>query len=363
MRRSINRSEKDWRLEIPLPGPAGKRIRRTRKEEDMKRNRFKVVITDREYPQIQEEKRILQAAGADIYDYQYRDPEQILRVAKDCDALIVQYARVPEALIRELSHCRIIARYATGVDGIDLEAAGKRGIYVTNVKEYCTEEVAAHTLALLLALSRKTELYDRLVKNGIWDYKAGLPCRGIKGQIVGIIGYGKIARSFAKKVKSLGGRVWIASNHASCNALRKEGIELKSREELICRADYVSLHIPLTEENRHLFSRETFRKMKRTACLINTARGGLVCERDLEWALREGEIAGAALDVLEQEPPEQDNPLLSLDNIILTPHMAWYSEESQRRLQSAVAEDVARVLLGGTPENCVNLDFFNKRGF
>ena len=320
---------------------------------------FKVVITDREYERIDQEKRILEEIGAQVYAYQYREPEQILRVAKDCDALIVQYAKVPKSLIDVLSCCRIIARYATGIDGIDLQAAGKKGIYVSNVRDYCTEEVAVHTLALTLSLSRKIGNYDQMIKNRVWDYKAGLPCFNIQDQIVGIIGYGKIAKSYAKKVRDMGGCVWIASDHANEAELAKEGFQLKSKIELISQADYISIHTPLTEATRNMFCKETFLQMKKTAYLINVSRGGMICENDLAWALREGQIAGAALDVMEKEPPEKGNELLGLDNIILTPHIAWYSEKAQEKLQASVAKEVARVLVGRSPENCVNLNFFD----
>lgn len=326
----------------------------------MRNKPFKVVITDREYEHIHQEKQILEAAGAQVFDYQIKDPEKLLEVAHDCDALIVQYAKVPEALIRQLTRCKVIARYAAGVDGIDLKAAGEQGIYVTNVRDYCTEEVAVHALTMLLALSQKITGYDRMIKSGIWDYKAGLPCSGLSEKIVGIIGYGKIGEAYAKKIQPFCKKVWVASSHADRDALLREGMELKSRDEIIAQADYISLHAPLTEENQHMFHKETFRKMKPSACLINVARGGLICEADLAWALKERQIAGAALDVMEEEPPKKDNPLLKLDNVILTPHVAWYSEKSQQKLQASAAEEVARVLSGQRPENCVNLDFLRK---
>lgn len=328
----------------------------------MRQKPFKVVITDREYEQIDQEKRIMEAVGAEVFDYQIKDPEKILEVAHDCDALMVQYAKVPESLIRQLNRCKVIARYAAGVDGIDLEAAGKKGIYVVNVRDYCTEEVAVHALTMLLALSQKITEYDRKVKCGIWNYKVGLPCAGLSEKIVGIIGYGKIGEAYAKKIQSFCKKVWVASSHANRDILLREGLELKPQEEIIAQADYISLHAPLTEENRHMFHKETFRKMKSSACLINVARGGLICEEDLAWALKEGQIAGAALDVMEEEPPQKHNPLLGLDNVILTPHVAWYSKRAQERLQTAIAEEVARVLSGHIPRNCANLKLLHKYG-
>lgn len=321
---------------------------------------FKVVITDREYEQIDQEKRILQAAGAEVFDYQYKDEADILKVAADCDALIVQYAKVPASLINGLKRCKIIARYATGVDGIDLKAAGEKGIYVTNVRDYCTEEVSSHALALLLELSQKTAQYSRWIKEGQWNYRKGLPCAGLKEKVVGLIGYGKIAKACARKLKPLCDQIWVDSKHASAEELKKEGFVLKSREAIVANADFISLHAPLTNENYHMFNKKTFEKMKKEACLINVARGPLVCEEDLFWALREGQIAGAALDVMEKEPPNRENPLLTLDNVILTPHIAWYSQAAQERLQSAVAKEVARVLTDREPENCVNSEFLSK---
>ena len=321
---------------------------------------FKVVITDREYSNIDNEKRILQAAGAQVWGYQYKETEQILKVARDCHALIVQYAKIPRELIHELKHCKIIARYATGVDGIDLKAAGEKGIYVTNVRDYCTEEVSTHALALLLELSQKTSHYNRWIKKGQWSYRKGIPCAGLKDKIVGIIGYGKIAQAFVRKLRPLCDEIWIASGHADPDRLKQEGLRLTSREDIIARADFISVHAPLSEKTRHMFNRQTFARMKPGACLINVARGSLVCEADLARALEEGRLAGAAMDVMEKEPPDTKHPLLAFDNVIITPHMAWYSEQSQKKLQSTVAEDVARVLKGQAPKNCVNLEFLPK---
>ena len=315
--------------------------------------KYKVVITDREYEDIDNEKRILSQIDAEVYDYQYKDVDDIVKVAKDADALIIQYARMPRELIMQLDKCKIITRYATGFDGCDLEACTEKGIYFCNVSDYCRDEVSNHALALLMELSRRVSKYDQWTHSGQWFAMPGKQ-HNLRNQVVGIISFGRIARSFADKVKPLCDNVWAYDEYVSDDDIRNCGVVPKSFDEILEGADYISIHCPLTDDTRHMFNKDTFRKMKNSAAIINVARGPIVSKGDLVWALENHEIGGAALDVLEQEPPEQDDPLFKFDNVIITPHTAWYSIESQQVLQSTPAEEIVRALTGQKPLNVVN---------
>lgn len=321
--------------------------------------KFKVVITDREYESINNEVRILKEIDADVVSYQFRNEEDIIRVASDCDALIFQYAKITKNIIDKLDKCKVIAKYAIGTDSIDIDAATKKNICVTNVNEYCEDEVSTHALALLLALNRKVTQYSRWVAENQWHYTMGVPIISLKKSIIGVISFGKIARLYINKIRPLCDEIWVYDKFVDDEAILEFGVKPKSFEEIVKNSDYISIHAPLTEETRGMFNKEVFKSMKPTAGIINVARGPLVCEDDLVWALEKGEIAGAALDVLEKEPPTANNPLLSMENVIITPHVAWYSTTSQEILQSSVAKDVARVLSGKRPENLVNKELMH----
>ncbi len=321
--------------------------------------KYKVVITDREYESIENEREVLSQLDVDLQDYQYKDKENILRVAKDADALIIQYAKMPRDLIEELENCKIIARYATGFDGIDLDACTEKGIYVCNVSDYCRDEVSTYALSLLLEMATRVGKHDQWTHDGNWF---GMPGKqhSLKNQVIGVISFGRIARAYIEKIKPLCNNIWVYDNHDNVEAIRAAGAEPKTLEEIYAGADYISLHCPLTPETHHMINKEVFKKMKNTAVVINVARGPVVSEEDLIWALENHEIAGAALDVMEQEPPKKDNPLFGFDNVLITPHTAWYSEESQAVLQRTPAEEVVRVLNGEVPLNVVNKEILNR---
>ena len=316
-------------------------------------SKYKVVITDHEYETIDNEKRILSQIDAQIVDCQTRDESQLIEICKDADAVITQYATITDNIINAMEKCKIIGKYATGIDNVDIAAATAKNICYTNVNEYCTDEVSTHTAALLLEAARHVSKFNGKIKSGEW-YGLGIKINSLRNSVIGVIGFGRISKLFIEKMRPFCDNIWVFSDHANPKDVESVGAELKTFDEIVENADYITIHSPLTEKTKHMFNKEVFGKMKNSASIINVARGALVSEKDLIDALRAREIAFAALDVLESEPAVKDNPLLAMDNVVITPHTAWYSEESQQRLQSTPAEDIVRVLSGKKPLNLVN---------
>jgi len=316
--------------------------------------RYKVVVSDYDYADLGIEREILREIGAELVPSQCRTEEEVLEVARDADAILSQYAPISRRVIESLSKCKVIGRYGIGVDTIDVEAATERGIAVVNVPSYCEDEVSDHTLALILACTRKIVQFTADVKGGKWDWKRGRPIFRLRGQTLGLVAFGKIPKLVAKKARALGLNVIAYDPYVPEEEFARFGVKKVGFDELLQEADIISVHTPLTEETRHMFSTREFRAMKRSAYIINTSRGPVIDEKALCDALTSGEIAGAGLDVLEEEPPKGDNPLLRLDNVVLTPHVAWYSEDSQEELRTKLAQDIARVLTGKIPEGFVN---------
>jgi D-3-phosphoglycerate dehydrogenase / 2-oxoglutarate reductase len=275
--------------------------------------------------------------------------DDILAVAKDADAVIVCYAKLPGELLRQLDNCKVIGRTGLGVDNIDLPAARELGIRVTYVPDYCMHEVSDHAMAMLLALARKIPLSNRLVQSGRWEMPAVVPIRRLAGQVLGLVGFGNIPRMVAPKAQAFGLRVVAFDPYVSPEVLRAADVEGVSFDALLETADFISVHAPLTPETRHLLDEKAFAKVKPGALIVNTARGPLIDEAALIAALDGGRVGAAALDVVESEPLAKDSPLLGRDNVILTPHTAFYSVEALEELQTKAATDVARVLNGEEP--------------
>jgi len=311
----------------------------------------KIVITDCDHPSVQIERDILEQRGFTVVLEQCRTEEEVIEKCRDAAGLINQYAPLTGKVFRELASCKVIVRYGVGVDNVDLNAASEYGIQVCNVPDYGVEEVSDHALAMTLSLVRKINLLSNEVKRNNWDFQIARPIRRLKDLTFGVVGLGRIGQATARKAVGMGWRV-IGCDHGEVNPAN--GVERVSFDELIAAADIISIHVPLTDETHHLFDRDVFRRMKSTAVLVNTARGPIVDEEALLEALRNGEIAGAAIDVMEHEPPMPDHPLFAFDNLIITPHAAWYSEESFRDLKRKAAEEAANVIQGGPPRYPVN---------
>jgi D-3-phosphoglycerate dehydrogenase len=313
----------------------------------------KALITDHTWPDVRVEVAILEAAGLEVIDAPNPDEGTLSSLATDVVAILTCFAQVTPSVIESARELRVVARFGVGVDNIAVEAASARAIPVTYVPDYCVAEVAEHALALLLAQARGIVRYDTSVKGRGWDLGVAAPLRRIEGQTLGLIGCGRIGARLASKAKGLGLRV-IAHDPAVTST--PDGVDAVTLDELLEQSDFVSLHVPLTSETRGLIGEPILRRMKRTAFLINTARGGLVDTHVLARALREGWIAGAGLDVLPHEPIASDDPLLELDNVVLTPHVAFYSEESLADLRRRTAQSVVDVLADRAPEHLANAD-------
>ncbi len=317
---------------------------------------FKVVITDFGAPDNDLEAAVLQESGLDIELVRLNafTPEELIPVVKDADGLIVQWAKITRDIIQSLEKCKVISRYGIGVDMVDLAAAGECGIPVCNVPDYCIEEVSAHTMSFLLMLNRHIMIHHNHVKSGKWGGVSGGPPGRLSSQTLGVIGMGNIGRAVVQKARCLGLRVLVYDPYVRSEQAADLGIELVNLDTLLQQSDYVSLHCPLTDETRHLINKERLEMMKPTAYLINMARGPIVDQPALYQALVDGKIRAAALDVLEKEPPDPDDPLFKLDNVIFTPHTSSWSAQSFVQLRQETARNVVIVLKGEPPRAVVN---------
>ena len=314
-------------------------------------DKAKVVLTDYVWDSLEVEKKTL-AGLAELVPLQAKKPEDFLEEAADCDALLNTYAGpITAEVMGRMPKCKIIARYGIGVDTIDLEAATAAGIIVTNNPTYCIEEVAEHTMALLLACARKVVFYDRLVRNGRWEVPPGKPMFRLAGSTLGLVGFGNIARQVAVRAAAFGMSILYSDPFVKESQRPGRSVSL---DALLGESDFVSIHPPLIPETRKMISDEAFGKMKRGAWLINCARGPIVDTDALVRALDAGKIAGAALDTTDPEPLPNPHPLRDRDNVIINPHVAWYSEKAMAGLQAGAPGEVRRVLAGEWPVNVVN---------
>jgi D-3-phosphoglycerate dehydrogenase / 2-oxoglutarate reductase len=317
-------------------------------------NRKRVVVVDGGYESYEIEQRILAPFDADfVLDPCHGDPARIKIATAEADAVLVRESPIDAEAIAGMRRCQIIARYGIGVDNVNLAAAQERHIYVANVPDYGAEEVSDHALALLLSVARRTVTRDAAVRSGAWNVSRREKMYRVAGRVLGLIGYGRIARTFERKMRGLGvARVLVYDPLLDANAfVDVESVNLNSLCE---QSDFISLHAPLTRDTSHIINSTSLALMKPTTILVNTARGGLVDETSLVEALRSKRLFGAGIDVFEREPPAPDSPLFRLDNVVLTDHTAWYSEESVAELQTKAAEEVARVLRGEPPKHWVN---------
>ncbi len=310
-----------------------------------------VVALDDGYAAYDQEHNILAQAGARFELRPCRHDEACIQEAvRDADVVLVRESPIGRATVQAMTRCKAIIRYGIGVDNIDQVAATERGIQVANVPDYGTDEVSSHAVALTLAVSRRLWLHDREVREGRWSTGVLQPMYRLRGRTLGLVGFGRIASMTMEKFSGFGfSRVLVCDPKSTLPV----GVESVDLDTLCTESDVISLHAPLTPKTRHLIDRRRLALMKPTTIVVNTARGGLVNSDDLFEALSNRKIFGAGLDVFEPEPPGH-HPLFKLDNVVVTNHMAWYSEEAMRDLQRKTAEEAARVLSGQDPLNWLN---------
>jgi D-3-phosphoglycerate dehydrogenase len=314
---------------------------------------FHVTVSDSVFPSLDPARQVLSSIGAELRMADSPTPDGIVAAAASSDALLVTYAKITADMIQRMPKCRIISRFGIGVDNVDIEAATGARIVVTKVPDYCIDEVSDHAMALLLALVRKIPSSSARTHGGRWEMKAVVPIHRLRGSVLGLAGFGRIPQLVAPKAQAFGMKVIAYDPFVPEDAFKRAGVDRVDLAQLLTTSDYISIHTPLTPETRHLFNRETFGRMKRGAYVVNTARGPIIDEAALAEALDAGQIGGAALDVMSQEPPPS-SPLFGRDNVIVTPHTSFYSEESLVELQVKAAQEVVSVLSGKSPRNPVN---------
>ncbi|MCL4385899.1 MAG: C-terminal binding protein [Cyanobacteria bacterium] len=314
------------------------------------------------YPVLPIETKEFNKIGGKVIYIEGSTSDEIIKVAKDCDALSVVSSKIKEDIINQLNKCRIIARQGVGVDNINVEAATEKGIVVTNVPDFCFNEMAEHAMALIIGSARNIVKMDRNTRNCKWSSRVNEHLKRINGKILGLIGFGNSARAVAIRALPFGLKIYAYDAYIDGSIIKRHNVEPTTFEFIIKNCDFISLHVPLNQETYHLIGENELKSMKKSAILINTSRGAVIDEDMLVKALKEGWISGAGIDVFEKintfdETEEKiDNPLFHLENIILTPHCAAMSDESMFEVKQKYIKQVIDVLSGKWPSNVVNPD-------
>lgn len=314
----------------------------------------KVLITDYVWPSLDPERKLLEDAGFKLVVAPDSKEDTLAELATDVDAIMFCFAQVTEKVLRAAPKCLIAARYGIGVDNVDIPVCTELGIVVTNVPDYCIDEVTEHTLGMVIALNRRLVPHDRAVKDEGWSTVAlDQPMKRMNGATFGVIGYGRIGRSVGARAHALG--MNVLAYDPMINPGQSVGVAQSVQlDQLLAESDFVSVHVPLTDQTRGMIGQAELASMKKDAVIVNPARGGLIDEMALADALASGQIAGAGLDVMEPAPPAEDHPLLKQENVIITPHTAFFSQASTLELETRTAQEVVRVVSGGEPENFIN---------
>ena len=319
---------------------------------------MRVLVTDYAWADLSVEQEVLEAIGVELVAAPDGSEETLARLAVGASGIMTCWAQTTRRVIQAaLPDLKVVTRYGVGLDNIDVAFATAQEIPVAYVPDYCMTDVAEHAMALLLALSRKVAGFDRSVRGDVWDIQAGLPLNRLTGRTLGLIGFGRIAREVAVRAVPFGLRVVATAPSLTPGTAAAGGVEAVTLDALLDASDYVSVHCPSTDATRGLIGADALRRMKPTACLINTSRGDIVDESALADALDAGEIAGAALDVRAEEPPGEGDRLIGMPQVIHTPHAAFYSAESLIELRERAAMETRRVLQGEDPENLVNPEY------
>ncbi len=313
----------------------------------------RVVVTDCDHDGFVEERAVARREGVAFEVCRLRTDDEIADRCAGADGILVQYARITAALLDRLPQLRAIGRYGVGVDSVDVVAATARGVVVCNVPDYGTESVSDHAIALALAVSRALLRFDRQVRAGRFDLAEARPLHQTAGRVFGVVGLGRIGGATARKAAGLGYEV-IGHDVLAEPGRRFRGVPAVALDELLARAQVISLHVPLDHTTRGMIGAAQLARMRPDAVVVNTARGGLIDTDALVGALRAGAVAGAAIDCQEEEPLPVDHPLAALDTVLLTPHVAWYTEESYGELKRRTMQNVVDVLRGRDACDVVN---------
>ena len=321
---------------------------------------WKVLITDHVWPNTDPERKVLEAAGAEVLISPDGEESTLIELSKDVDAIMTCFAQVTENVVRAAKKCVVIGRFGVGTDNIAVDTATELGIAVTYVPDYCIDEVSDHVIAMLNTWNRKISIFDQSVKRDGWGH-LGLTMRimRLRGKTIGIVGFGRIGQAVAKKAAAFGMTVIAHDPVISETTAKEHGAQLVDLQELLALSDFVTLHAPLIPSTHHMIGESELNLMKKEAFLINAARGPLIDENALYTALKNRDIAGAGLDVMEDNVPARNHPLLQLDNIIITPHTAFFSQESTLELEQRAATEVVNVYQGLMPDNLYNGDVLN----
>ena len=321
---------------------------------------IKVVVTDYIEADLEWERDELARRGVDFECYQLKqaDEAEVIRRTRDADVVVVNMVKITLAVVDGWQKCRLVIRHGAGYDNVDVAALTARGIVLEYIPDYCQHEVAEQAVALMFACARKIvwgrRVLDESVARGEWDFTPIVPMYRMDGQTVGIVGCGRIGSLVYGKLKHFGVKFLICDPYLSDPRKAELGIETVDLETLCRGSDYVTVHTPLKGDTRHLVNAKTLSWMKPTAYLINTSRGGMVDPPALAEALKAGQIAGAAIDVYDREPPPPDFPLLGLDNVILSPHLSWYSKDAERTIREKIIQDIDLFIDGTGPRLAVN---------
>ena len=316
---------------------------------------FKVVVLDDRYDNYNEENAVLSELGVTVKQYYPASDKEAIEVVKDADGVLCNLFPLNGNIIRGMQKCKIISRYGVGFDNVDLEAANEKGILVCNVPDYAMEDVSDQALALLMGCIRKVSYKDRMIRDGKWNLHKDQLCYRQAGRVLGIVGFGHIGSTFCRKVSGFGySKILVADPYVDEAVIKAGGGIKTDLDTLLSESDYVSVHCPLNEETTDMFDKDTLKKMKKGSILVNTARGPIVNEEALADVLQNGPLAGAGIDVFASEPLFKESPLRNLDNIIMSDHAGWYSEESTVELKTKVAQNVLKMLKGEQPDYPVN---------
>jgi D-3-phosphoglycerate dehydrogenase len=324
--------------------------------------KFQAIVLEHGYPTMEHERRIVTAAGGEFIDADALSRTEALRLCEQADGIFVRWLQLTPELIKRFRRCQIIMRYGVGTDNVDVEAATEAGIMVGHVPNYCIEEVSTHAIALLLACVRNLVPTHQKMKRGGWDVNPPAAVWRMAGRTLGLVGLGNIGQSVARKLSGWGLKMLATDPFVDPSRADALGVALVDLETLCCESDYLSLHVPLLPETRHLIGKREFALLKPGAILINTARGPLVDSQALLAALDQGRLACAGLDVFEEEPLPANSPLRTHPRAVLTDHVAWYSEDSLVELRATAAQEVVRVCTGGLPHSLANPEVLHRLG-